>query len=489
MKLVKTVGALSLLAIGVSSAFTALAQERVEPAWYAGILAGRSDANIADERIKSELLGAGLTMTSIDEDDRDAGYTMFGGRKFNKNFALEGGYFDLGGFGFTANTTPAGSLIGATELEGVNLDAIGIVPFGDKFSALGRFGVTRVETKDTFRGTGVVTVANPSPQITDTSYKYGLGLQFDFTPSLGLRGEWQRFRVNDAVGHDGDIDMGVVSLVYTFGAKRSSPLAATPPPAYVAPVEAPLLVIVPVARTQEYCAILDIPFEIEGDVIQREEQEKLGVLETFLKKYPETTAVIEGHTDEVGTTADNMRLSQRRAESVVSYLADRGIARTRMQAVGYGETRPLADNGTALGQRLNRRVNAVVACATDIEGLMPSTARMTMAMEMEFDTNGAEMRPRDREELGRVATFMKANPRITATVEGHSSNQQGTPAQGMQLSVRRAENVLNALVALGVDRSRLTAAGFGETRRFAYNTSVEGQQQNRRVNIIFDYPN
>jgi OOP family OmpA-OmpF porin len=246
---------------------------------------------------------------------------------------------------------------------------------------------------------------------------------------------------------------------------------------------------VPVARTQEYCAILDIPFEIEGDVIQREEQEKLGVLETFLKKYPETTAVIEGHTDEVGTTADNMRLSQRRAESVVSYLADRGIARTRMQAVGYGETRPLADNGTALGQRLNRRVNAVVACATDIEGLMPSTARMTMAMEMEFDTNGAEMRPRDREELGRVATFMKANPRITATVEGHSSNQQGTPAQGMQLSVRRAENVLNALVALGVDRSRLTAAGFGETRRFAYNTSVEGQQQNRRVNIIFDYPN
>jgi len=47
----------------------------------------------------------------------------------------------------------------------------------------------------------------------------------------------------------------------------------------------------------------------------------------------------------------------------------------------------------------------------------------------------------------------------------------------------------NALVNLGVSRSRLSAAGFGETRRFAYITSAEGRQENRRVNIIFDLPN
>jgi OOP family OmpA-OmpF porin len=40
----------------------------------------------------------------------------------------------------------------------------------------------------------------------------------------------------------------------------------------------------------------------------------------------------------------------------------------------------------------------------------------------------------------------------------------------------------------GVERSRLSAAGFGETRRFAYNTSAEGQQENRRVNVILDFP-
>ena len=70
-----------------------------------------------------------------------------------------------------------------------------------------------------------------------------------------------------------------------------------------------------------------------------------------------------------------------------------------------------------------------------------------MAMEMEFDTNRAEVRPQYREELRKVANFMKANPRVTATVEGHTSNQQGiAPQQGVELSQRRAESVVNALV-------------------------------------------
>jgi len=253
---------------------------------------------------------------------------------------------------------------------------------------------------------------------------------------------------------------------------------------------APILVVVPVpARTQQYCSILDVQFEINQKTVQREAEERLDVLVTFMRKYPDTTAVIEGHTDEVGTSADNMRLSQSRADSMLNYVASRGIARSRLQAVGYGETRPIADNSTQIGKRLNRRINAVIACATDIEGIAPIPARIAMAMEMEFDTNRADIRPRDREELRRVANFMKANPRVTATVEGHSSNQQGTPAQAMQLSVRRAESVVNALANLGVERNRLSAAGFGQTRRFAYNTSVEGRQENRRVNIIFDFPN
>jgi OmpA-OmpF porin, OOP family len=477
-----------------------------ESGWYGGLSIGQSRAKIDDDRITSGLLGSGFATTSIQDDDKDVGWKLLVGRKFNRNFALEGGYFNLGEFGFTATTVPAGTLTGTIKLQGLNIDAVGILPISERFSALGRIGLTYIEAKDTFRGTGAVTPTDPNPKKSEGNFKVGAGLQYDLTPALGLRGEWERYRVNDAVGNKGSVDMLSVGLVYTFGvAEKPAPRAETPPPAAVAPVAAapvaakpapapkPVLVIVPVvAKTQQYCSILDIQFEINQKTVQREAEEKIEKVGIFMRKYPNTTAVIEGHSDEVGSAAANMKLSEQRAAGVVTYLVDRGgIARSRLRSVGYGETRPIADNSTEAGKRLNRRINAIIACATDIEGIAPIPARVTMAMEMEFDINRAEVRPQYRDELRKVANFMKANPKVTATVEGHTSNQQGIAAQqGVELSQKRAESVVNALVKEhGVERSRLTAAGFGQTRRFAYNTSVEGQQENRRVNIILDFPN
>jgi OOP family OmpA-OmpF porin len=468
-----------------------------EAGWYGGLSIGQSRAWIAHERIAAQL-GVPVTTISFDDDDRDVGFKLLAGRKFNRNFAVEGGYFNLGKFGFTANYPTANSFTGDIKLQGLNLDAVGILPFTEKFSAFGRVGLIYSEGKDTFTGTGsgvAVAASNPNPKKSEANYKYGVGLQYDLTRAWGLRGEWERYRVNDAVGNKGDVDMLLVGLVYRFGTSEPAPRAATPPP-YVAPVAAapapaPVLVIVPiVAKTQQYCSILDIQFEINKSTVQREAEEKLDVLVTFMRKYPNTTAVIEGHTDEVGTTADNMRLSQSRADSMVNYVASRGIARSRLQAVGYGETRPIADNQTQIGKRLNRRINAIIACATDIEGITPIPARIAMAMELEFDARSAAVRPQYREELRKVANFMKANPRVTATVEGHTGDLQATAALAMEISQRRAQNVVNYLVAeFGVPRSRLAAEGFGQTRRFAYNTNLEGQQDNRRVNIIFDFPN
>ena len=489
MKLTKTVGALSLAGLAaLNSPITMAADE----GWYGGISIGLSQAGIADSRISSELLGSGLTMTSIDDDDRDVGFKLFAGRKFNKHFAVEGGYFNLGKFGFTANTTPAGSFTGSAKFQGLNLDAVGMLPMTQKFSLLARLGLTYTEAKDAFSGTGAVTVTNPNPKKSEGGYKYGLGVQYDFTPALGLRGEWERYRVNDAVGNKGDVDMLLIGLVYMFGGgEKAAPAAAAPAPA-PAPVAAaaPVLVIVPiVAKTQQYCSILDIQFEINQKTVQREAEEKIDKVGLFMKKYPNTTAIIEGHTDEVGSAADNMKLSERRAESVVTYLVDRsGIARSRLRSVGYGETRPIGDNSTEAGKRLNRRINAIIACATDIEGIAPIPDRITMAMELEFDRNSDVVKSQYRDELRKVANFMKANPKVMATVEGHTGNLQGTPKLAMEISQRRAQNVVSVLADMGVARSRLAAEGFGQSRRFAYNTSLEGQQENRRVNIILDFP-
>jgi OOP family OmpA-OmpF porin len=80
----------------------------------------------------------------------------------------------------------------------------------------------------------------------------------------------------------------------------------------------------------------------------------------YLKKYPETTVAIEGNTDNVGGKKYNQKLSERRAESVKDYLVKKlGVDASKISSVGYGMSKPIADNKTAEGKQKNRRVDAV----------------------------------------------------------------------------------------------------------------------------------
>ncbi len=78
-----------------------------------------------------------------------------------------------------------------------------------------------------------------------------------------------------------------------------------------------------------------------------------------LKKYPQITIEIRGHTDSVGKYESNMRLSQKRAESVKAYLVKKGIQSSRIQAVGFGPSSPVADNRAAAGRAKNRRIEII----------------------------------------------------------------------------------------------------------------------------------
>jgi OOP family OmpA-OmpF porin len=115
-----------------------------------------------------------------------------------------------------------------------------------------------------------------------------------------------------------------------------------------------------------------------------------------------------------------------------------------------------------------------------------------MAMEIEFDAYKNDVDPKYYDELGKVANFMKANPTVTAYVEGHADmfvgKQRVTPELAMEVSTHRAESVVNYLAdKQGISRSRLTAEGFGQTRRVTYGTTLDDQQEDRKVNIIFNY--
>src|ERR1035437_4003695 len=147
MKLARASGTLGLAALAVIASPFAVADDS---GWYGGVNIGQSRAKIDDARITSSLVGQGATATAITDDNRDTGYKLFGGYKFNRNFALEGGYFDLGRFGYTATTTtgPAGTLTGNIRLNGLNFDAVGILPINEKFSAFGRVGANYAQAKD-----------------------------------------------------------------------------------------------------------------------------------------------------------------------------------------------------------------------------------------------------------------------------------------------------------------------------------------------------
>jgi len=116
----------------------------------------------------------------------------------------------------------------------------------------------------------------------------------------------------------------------------------------------------PVPIKEKVSIELNVEFDFDRAVVRNIYEGQIRKVANFLEAYPGTIAVIEGHTDSKGSEQYNMKLSQRRAESVVKVLAEHGIDASRLRAVGYGESRPVADNSTEEGRQRNRRVVAVI---------------------------------------------------------------------------------------------------------------------------------
>ncbi|MDO8770030.1 MAG: outer membrane beta-barrel protein [Burkholderiaceae bacterium] len=248
MKTIQTLRLLSLAGLGTLLAATSFAQDSYP---YGGLSVGQSRARIDEERISARLLAEGASQTSMTRDERDTAYKVFAGYQFNRNVAVEAGYFNLGQFGFRSTTVPAGTLDGQIKLQGVNLDLVGTLPLSERWSAIARVGAQYAQARDSFTRTGAVRGANTTPSKNAANYKIGLGLQYEVNPSFLVRAEAERYRINDAVGNRGDINLFLVSLVIPFGrtvaaAPRAvaAPVYVAPAPVYVAP--APVIVEVPV---------------------------------------------------------------------------------------------------------------------------------------------------------------------------------------------------------------------------------------------------
>lgn len=104
----------------------------------------------------------------------------------------------------------------------------------------------------------------------------------------------------------------------------------------------------------------DLLFDVNKSNLRSATRENLDKLAETLKKYDDTNVLIEGHADNTGTDAHNQRLSERRAKTVSGYLRSKGVPNSRLTEKGYGESQPIAENGSDNGRQQNRRVEVAI---------------------------------------------------------------------------------------------------------------------------------
>lgn len=218
----------------------------------------------------------------------------------------------------------------------------------------------------------------------------GGGLKYFITDSIALRADARQLFIFD--GKESGEFLGTppvfqqresdlmfnweASLGFTFlfgPAEKPAPPVCPPPPPAPEPAPAPAPqpeppVCPPPAPKPEpvpekVCMTLKIEFDYDKSDVKPKYHDVIGKVAEFLKKYPNTTAVIEGHTDNRGSYPYNIKLSERRADSVRTYLVDKfEIGQDRLSTKGYGYTKPVAANNTAAGRQKNRRVDAIIDC-------------------------------------------------------------------------------------------------------------------------------
>ena len=203
--------------IGLTAGAPALAQMKLG-GFYLGGGIGKSKVDIDNDNLSAQVRAVpGITSAATSSDDNDTGWKLFAGYQFHPNFAAEVSYANLGKFSFLTTTTPPATFSGEVKIENTwSFDLLGIWPLGNNFSVLGRVGLLYAEAKSSLTGTGPGGRVILGGKDDDWNYKLGVGVGYEFTPQIGVRAEWERYRVPDGFGDKADADLFSVSLRFKF---------------------------------------------------------------------------------------------------------------------------------------------------------------------------------------------------------------------------------------------------------------------------------
>jgi|SRR5664280_109577 len=203
-----------------SAAGPAFAQVETDPSgsYLGGTVGWLRAGEMNRGAINEALQGQGLAVRTTGVDVRATGWKLFAGYRFDRHWAVEGGYTFLGRYGFQGQViVDPGTVQARFRADDWNAFAVGVLPLGERFEIFGKAGAgfwrTRLETSGTFSGRGAQPV-----NASGTGPIAGLGARLQFTEALSARLEFERFfHVGDAARSGrSDIDFGSVGLQYRF---------------------------------------------------------------------------------------------------------------------------------------------------------------------------------------------------------------------------------------------------------------------------------
>jgi outer membrane protein OmpA-like peptidoglycan-associated protein len=178
---------------------------------------------------------------------------------------------------------------------------------------------------------------------------------------------------------------------------------------------------------------------------------------------------------------------QAQASSADAEAARQAAERDRMQAQASSAdaeaARKAADAQLAAAQSAEAKAATLQSQLSALEAKQTERGMVLTLGDVLFDTGQAELKPGAFSTIDRLATFMRENPERTLGVEGYTDSM-GSDAYNLSLSQRRADAVRAALLARGIDGSRITTSGMGKASPVAGNDTAPGRQRNRRVEIV-----
>lgn len=206
------------LAISFAFSGPALAQQS---GMYLGGSIGQSKVDLDTREAASDLSRLGITHSGFSEDEKDTAWKAYVGYRFNRSFAIEGGYVDLGSFSASTTVTAVNgvpvppSTVNATikTKNGVFVSGLAGLPVGN-LSLFGKLGFYSANAKLTVSGGG----ASSTNGKTDQDILFGLGAEYSFAGNFGIRAEWERFKKVGSENEtgEGDVDLMSVGIVYRF---------------------------------------------------------------------------------------------------------------------------------------------------------------------------------------------------------------------------------------------------------------------------------